>query len=215
MIQVKICGLRETDHVSCAVESGVRMLGFVFVEASPRYVKPEDAKPLVYMVPEDSIAVGLFADHSCAQIKKVLETVPIGIIQLHGQESPEDVSRIKDATGLPIMKAVGIADIDDLRSAEQYIDADIILFDHKPGTGLSGGTGKTAPWHIIRQWNNQKPYMLAGGLHKGNLAAAYEATNAQMYDVSSGVEVRRGVKDCALIRDFMAVAQNLEKNHDR
>lgn len=210
LVGVKICGLTNPEDVACAVEAGAAFIGFVFVPGSPRFVSAEQAAQLIAHVPEGIMTVGLFANQSPTQIQDILDVAPLGMLQLHGQESPKDVAKIRSANMRPVMKAIGIGTINDLAEARAHAQvADMLLFDHKPGAGLAGGTGKLADWPTIAQWRGRKPWMLAGGLNEKNIAQAVAETGAGLLDVSSGVERSRGVKDCGLIKAFMQAAKNL------
>ena len=145
-----------------------------------------------------------------AELDAITGRVALDMLQLHGAESPERVSAVKARYGLPVMKAVGVADRADLASLDLYQTvADQILVDAKPpkGAPLPGGNGLAFDWTLLlgRVW--RKPWMLAGGLTPENVALAVRSTNARQVDVSSGVESEPGVKDESLIRAFLAAAR--------
>ncbi len=209
MAQVKICGLREPVHVAAAVEAGARYLGFVFFPKSPRAVTPAQAAELAGGVPPGIARVGLFADPGDALLEQVLAQAPLDVIQLHGRESPARVAEVRSLTGLPVMKAVGIAGPEDLPALMDYgLVADMLLVDAKPPKDavLPGGNGLAFDWRLLvgRRW--LRPWLLAGGLTPGNVAEAIRLTGAKGVDVSSGVESAPGQKDSALIRAFIAAA---------
>ncbi|RJL18547.1 phosphoribosylanthranilate isomerase [Paracoccus siganidrum] len=209
MAQVKICGLREAAHVAAAVEAGARYLGFVFFPKSPRAILPAQAAALAAEVPPGVARVGLFVDPGDALLEATLAAAPLDLIQLHGAESPARVSQIKARFGLPVMKAVGIAGPQDLDALWDYaLVADMLLVDAKPPKDavLPGGNGLAFDWRLLvgRKW--LKPWLLAGGLTPANVAEAIRLTGAPGVDVSSGVETAPGVKDAALIRDFIREA---------
>ena len=139
-----------------------------------------------------------------------IAALSIDMLQLHGTEPPERVAAVKARTGLPVMKALGVAGPDDLSKITYYETvADQILVDAKPPAGgeVPGGNGLSFDWRLIegRVWNG--PWMLAGGLDPTNVADAMRLTGAQQVDVSSGVESAPGVKDVDLIRQFLAASQ--------
>lgn len=161
-------------------------------------------------VPPGVARVGLFVNPDDALLDAVLARVPLDILQLHGSESPERVARIKARTGLPVMKAVGVADAADLEALWDYgLVADMLLVDAKPpkDAALPGGNGLSFDWRLLvgRKW--LKPWMLAGGLTPENVAEAVRLTGARIVDVSSGVESAPGQKDAGLIRAFVAAAR--------
>ncbi|MDP0927524.1 phosphoribosylanthranilate isomerase [Paracoccus onubensis] len=210
MAQVKICGLREQAHVTVALDAGARYLGFVFFPKSPRAVSAAQAAELASRIPAGIARVGLFVNPDDALLQAVLSEVPLDLIQLHGDESPQRVAEVKSRFGLPVMKAVGIATPDDMPALTDYgLVADMLLVDAKPAADaiLPGGNGLAFDWRLLagRRW--LKPWMLAGGLTPGNVAEAVRLTNAPCVDVSSGVESARGQKDAGLIRDFIAAAE--------
>lgn len=209
MAQVKICGLREPAHVNAAVEAGARYLGFVFFAKSPRAVRPAQAAALGRDVPPGVARVGLFVDPDDALLDEVLDVAPLDMIQLHGSESPQRVGQIRSRFGLPVMKALGIAEPADLGAIWTHgTVADMLLIDARPPRDavLPGGNGLAFDWRLLvgRRW--PRPWLLAGGLTPDNVADAIALTAAPGVDVSSGVETAPGIKDAGLIRDFVARA---------
>lgn len=209
MAQVKICGLREPAHVNAAVEAGARYLGFVFFAKSPRAVRPVQAAALGRDVPPGVARVGLFVDPDDALLDEVLDVAPLDMIQLHGSESPQRVGQIRSRFGLPVMKALGIAEPADLGAIWTHgTVADMLLIDARPPRDavLPGGNGLAFDWRLLvgRRW--PRPWLLAGGLTPDNVADAIALTAAPGVDVSSGVETAPGIKDAGLIRDFVARA---------
>lgn len=137
--------------------------------------------------------------------------MPLDMIQLHGNESPARVAEIRARCAMPVMKAIRIANPDDLAPVPAYEDvADWLLFDTKTEGPLTGGTGHAFDWNILKGRRFKKPWMLGGGLNAGNVGEALSLLKPDAVDVSSGVESARGVKDAAKIREFiMAVRTNL------
>lgn len=207
--RVKICGLRAPAHVAAAAEAGAAYVGFVFFATSPRNIAISDAAALALSVPDGVAKVALTVNATDAELDAVTGAVPLDMLQLHGAESPARVAEVKARYGLPVMKALGVADRADLAALDLYQTvADQILVDAKPpkGAALPGGNGLAFDWTLLlgRVW--RKPWMLAGGLTPDNVAQAVRSTNARQVDVSSGVETAPGVKDEALIRAFIAAA---------
>ena len=208
-VRVKICGLREEAHVAAAVDAGARYVGFVFFAKSPRNVTVEVAARLAATVPPGVAKVALVVDATDTALDSICAAVPLDMLQLHGQESPERVAGIRARYGLPLMKAVGIAGPEDVEKIALYGKvADQILVDAKApnGAAVPGGNGLAFDWALIARKYWPCPWMLAGGLTPKNVAEAIRLTGAQQVDVSSGVEIAPGVKDAALIRAFVAAA---------
>jgi len=209
-IRVKICGLTRRADVVAAVVARAAYVGFVFFEKSPRHLTLSRAKTLALDVPAGLCKVALTVNASDDALEALLEEVPIDMLQLHGQESPERVSEIRARFGLPVMKALGVADEGDLAAIEGHARAaDQLLIDAKPpkDAHLPGGNGLAFDWRLIagRRWS--LPWMLAGGLTPENVAQAVRLTGARQIDVSTGVESAPGVKDAARIAAFVAAAQ--------
>lgn len=209
-VRVKICGLSTAEHVAAACAAGAAYLGFVFFPKSPRNVGIAQARDLAIEVPVGVAKVALVVNASDAELEAICAQVPLDMLQLHGREPPERVAEIRARFGLPVMKAVGVADPADLAAIAGYeAVADQILIDAKApkGAALPGGNGLAFDWRLIagREW--QKPWMLAGGLTPENVAEAVRLTGARQVDVSSGVENAPGVKDAGLIRAFIRAAQ--------
>jgi phosphoribosylanthranilate isomerase len=195
-VRVKICGLSRPEDVFATASAGAVYAGFVFFAKSPRNISIEQARALAVEAPLGLAKVALLVNPDDALLMAVNSAVPLDMIQLHGSESPERVAEVKALTGLPVMKAVGVA------------SADQILVDAKPpkDADLPGGNGLSFDWRLIagRQW--KAPWMLAGGLTPENVAEAIRLTGAQQVDVSSGVEAAPGVKDAELIAAFVRAA---------
>ncbi|MFT4013533.1 MAG: phosphoribosylanthranilate isomerase [Paracoccus sp. (in: a-proteobacteria)] len=208
-VSVKICGLNSPESVAAAVDAGARYLGFVFFPKSPRHVTAGQAAALAARVPMGVARVGLFVDPDDRLLEATLATAPLDVIQLHGHETPERVRQVKALTGLPVMKAVGLAEPRDLDALWDYgLVADMLLIDAKApkDAALPGGNGLAFDWRLLAGRQILKPWLLAGGLTPENVGQALRLTRAQGVDVSSGVESAPGVKDPARIRDFIARA---------
>ena len=211
-VDVKICGLNTPESVAAAVWAGADYVGFVFYPPSPRAVTPEVAAALSRGIPATTLKVGLFVDADDATLRATLAACPLDMVQLHGRETPERVMAVGHGFGIRTMKAMRIADADDVARAEPYeAAADMLLFDAKPpadrANALPGGNGLSFDWRLIagRRWD--RPWMLSGGLDAGNVATAIAVTGARAVDVSSGVEARPGVKDPHAIAAFVAAAK--------
>ena len=205
-VSVKICGLATVDDVRACADAGANYMGLVFFEKSPRNITLPAARELALAAPLGLAKVALVVNPSDAELDAITASVPLDMVQLHGRETPERVAEVKARYGLPVMKAVGIADEDDLPKLESYFGvADQILVDAKPPKGgeLPGGNGLSFDWRLIagRRW--PCPWMLAGGLTPENVAEAVKMTGAKQVDVSSGVEDAPGQKNAELIQKFV------------
>lgn len=206
-VAVKVCGITEPRGLDAAISAGARYIGFVFFPPSPRNLSIDTARVLALAVPPGVVKVGLFVDAADDRMDAVLERVPLDMIQLHGKETPERLQELRTRTGLPMMKALGLATRDDLAALDIWSRvADQILVDARPPADapLPGGNGLAFDWRLLegRRWS--LPWMLAGGLTPDNVSEAIRLTGAVQVDVSSGVETAPGTKDPSRIGAFVA-----------
>ena len=211
-VDVKICGLTDETAVAAAVEGGAAMCGFVFFAASPRNVTPEEAAALTARVPEGIVKVGLVVDADDRLLADIVAAAGIGLLQLHGTESPERTAEIRDRFGLPVMKVLAIQGPDDIAAARAYEDiAEWLMFDAKPPEGATqpGGNARAFDWGLLQGATWSRPWLLAGGLTAENLSEAVKTSGAAAVDVSSGVEDAPGRKNPDKIRAFLNAAAAL------
>ena len=212
-IAAKICGLSSEIGVAAAVEGGAAYVGFMFYPASPRAVSPARAGALCALVPASVRRVAVFVDADDAAIAAVLDAAPIDLLQFHGAETPERVAEAKHRFGLPVMKSISVAGLEDVTAASRFEDAaDWLLFDAKPprrADALPGGNGLVFDWQLIAGRGWRLPWMLSGGLTAEVLAEAVSISGAAAVDVSSGVESAPGKKDPDKIRAFLEAARGL------
>jgi phosphoribosylanthranilate isomerase len=209
-VEIKICGITDEESMDAAIEAGADYVGLVFYPPSPRAVTAERAAELVEFTPGEVTKVGLFVDPDDATLNHVLTQVRLDLLQLHGAETPERIEAIRLEYGLPVMKVLSVASIDDLLAAEPFLAvADRLLFDAKPpkGATLPGGNAVSFDWTILKGRSWGLPWMLAGGLTPDNVAEAVRVSGARAVDVSSGVESAPGIKDPERIRAFIRAAR--------
>ena len=154
----------------------------MFFAKSPRNLSFDAAAALAVDAPVGLAKVALTVDADNAFLDALTAQVPLDMLQLHGHESPARVTEVKARYGLPVMKAVGVADAADLATLDTYLTvADQILVDAKPPrtAELPGGNGLSFDWRLIagRRW--PVPWMLAGGLTPDNVAEAIRVTGAR------------------------------------
>ncbi len=210
-LTVKICGLRTPETLHAAIEAGADWVGFVFFPKSPRHVSLDEAKALAPVVAGGGKKVALLVDPADELIADVIAALQPDFLQLHGHETPERISEIKQRFGVPLIKAVGIADQDDLTRAGAYESlVDWMLYDAKPPKQavLPGGNGVSFDWTLLKETGKQHHFMLSGGLDAGNVANALAMTGAAGVDVSSGVESAPGIKDTKRIKAFMTAVRH-------
>ncbi|WP_025897329.1 phosphoribosylanthranilate isomerase [Sneathiella glossodoripedis] len=214
-IQVKICGLNERASIAAALDAGADFIGAVFYPRSPRSITAEQAKDLfAKMDHSQTKLVGLFVDPSDDLLRTVLENVDLDLIQLHGKETPERVAEIRENFKRPVMKALAIAQKEDLSAVNAYESvSDMLLFDAKAPKSmkdaLPGGNGLSFDWNMLADFKCARPWMLAGGLNVQNVTEAVRISGATMVDTSSGVEIKPGHKDPAAISSFIEAVRQI------
>lgn len=205
--RAKICGITRVEDIHAAVNAGADAIGLVFFEASPRHVSIAQAKDLLQAIPPYVTVVGLFVNASWQEILQVLEHIPLDVLQLHGDESPEQCAEIARRTGRRWYKAIQVkADeniVEQIQSYQQLGASAVLLDAWHPE--LKGGTGLQFDWSTFPK--SQLPLILAGGLRPDNVAEAIALTQAYAVDVSGGVESAKGIKDQQLIQQFMRGVQ--------
>ena len=205
--RAKICGITRAQDIQSVVEAGADAIGFVFFPPSPRHVSIEQAQSLASLVPAYVQLVGLFVNASAEEIQTVLDSVPLDVLQLHGDETPEQCQQIALHCKRRWYKAIQVKpDLDILTEIQRYqaVGASAVLLDawHPD---KKGGTGHCFDWNQFPQLDI--PLILAGGLTPENVSDAIDTTAAFAVDVSGGVESAKGIKDQQLIEKFMQGVQ--------
>ena len=211
-VTAKICGLSTPETVDAAVAGGASHVGFVFFPKSPRNVQIEQAAALASRVPPSVKIVGLFVDPEADRIDAVRAQVDLDVIQLHGDEQPALVSRLRTSQGIEVWKAIPVRITTDLDQPRRFVgSADRILFDAKarPGAETPGGNGLRFDWKLLQGFRHPLPWGLSGGLDADNVAEAVRITGAELVDVSSGVETAPGVKAVDKIASFLKAVASL------
>jgi phosphoribosylanthranilate isomerase len=210
--EVKICGLSSEEGVDAALEAGADFVGFNLFPPSPRYVSLERAAALAARARGKAQIVAITVDGDDSLLRAIASTLQPDFLQLHGQETPERVSAIRAITGVPVMKAIGVAAKSDLAAISGYT-IDRLLLDAKPPRDATrpGGHGAVFDWSVLQGFVAAKPWFLSGGLEPKNVAEALQATQAPGVDVSSGVESAPGQKDPARIHAFVEAVRAFDR----
>ena len=205
LTRIKICGLTRADDVQAAIDCGADALGFVFYDRSPRHVTLAQAEKLLVRVPPLVSAVGLFVDAPADTVRATLAAVPLDQLQFHGAESADYCRQF----GRRWFKAVPMRDLPSAEAAAAWLaaypDSSAFLFDAF-GKAQMGGSGEVFDWSRLPP--TDRPVILAGGLHAGNVADAIRRFRPFAVDVSSGVESAPGVKSSAKMRAFFSAVRN-------
>ncbi|PSF06985.1 phosphoribosylanthranilate isomerase [Marinobacter halophilus] len=196
--RVKICGLTRPEDIDAAVASGTDAIGLVFYEPSPRSVSLAQAKALASRIPAFVTVTGLFVNPEPSFVESVLRTVPLDLLQFHGDETPE----FCDAFHRRWIKAVRVREPGQIEQAFKDYHAAVGLLVDAWDPKRYGGTGQSFNWSLIPS-DRPLPLILAGGLSSANVARAIEEVRPWAVDVSGGVEQSKGKKDATKLSDFM------------
>ena len=206
-MQVKICGITNSEDARAAVDAGADAIGLIFYQGSKRCIDERLAAEIVSLLPPYTSINALFVNPTEAEVRKVLSTVDVSQIQFHGEEPPafcEDFGR-------PYVKSIPVVDTTRMRAlVADHTNARAYLFDtHVPGE--HGGTGKTFDWTKMPE-KNIGHRILAGGLNTENVAKAIRIARPDAVDVSSGVESQPGIKNHETLKRFIAAAKQAGKD---
>lgn len=190
MTEIKICGITNVEDALCAAECGADAVGFIFYPASPRFIRPEQAKGIADVLPEGIARVGVFVNRCAAEVERIAEACVLDFIQLHGDEPPEFCRRFPPGR---VIKAVFPRQLHDLQRLALY-KVRAFLIDSRTD-GLYGGTGRSADWELAARLREAHPMILAGGLNEGNIHEALSSVAPHAVDINSGIERAPGIKD--------------------
>ena len=203
---IKVCGMREPENIRAVASLGVDMIGMIFYPKSPRYVQSrideEDRLPVQ--------RVGVFVDESIANILKIIDTFHLNYVQLHGNESPQFVTMLRDAlkesgfSGVRLMKALSIQTPDEVDRWQVYQGlVDLLLFD-TPTAGY-GGSGRRFNWSLLAHYQGDIPFLLSGGIGPDDVEDILSFHHPMMkgIDLNSRFELAPAVKDVSLLRGFI------------
>nr|WP_315481160.1 phosphoribosylanthranilate isomerase [uncultured Undibacterium sp.] len=217
--RTKICGITRIEDLRAVVNAGADALGFVFYPPSPRYLTPEAAAPLIAAIPPFVTSVGLFVNASLEELQTVIKLAPIQLLQFHGDESAQECHRLASAVNRPFIRAFRVkpdTSAADLLECEAEYQAASPLFQ---GLLLDtfvdsfGGSGKVFDWSLIPKELAPR-VVLSGGLSVQNATDAVVAVRPFAVDISSGVELSKGVKDAAKVRAFVQAVRLADSMQD-
>jgi len=217
--RIKICGITRLDDLHAAVDAGADALGFVFYAPSPRYLKPEAAAPLIAAMPPFVTSVGLFVNASLEELQAVIKLAPIQLLQFHGDESAEECHRLASAVNRPFIRAFRVkpdtSAADLLECEAQYKTISPLFQGLLLDTFVDsfGGSGKVFDWSLIPKELAPR-VVLSGGLSVQNATDAVVGVRPFAVDISSGVELSKGVKDADKVKAFVQAVRLADSMQD-
>ena len=197
-LQVKVCGMRESDNIKEIEKLPISFMGFIFHEPSPRYVSR-----IPSYLPQTMKRVGVFVNSTATSIKEIAEQYKLDYIQLHGDESPDFCTQLY-SEGFQLIKAFRIKSENDLELISAYEKScDFFLFDAP--TDKYGGSGQTFDWKLLSSYSGSKPFLLSGGIGIDTIESLLLFKHPQLmgYDLNSKFETYPGHKEYNLLQTFI------------
>ncbi len=200
----KICGLRNKESLICCEKNKVDFYGMIFYEKSPRNISLYEAKNLINISKNFKIKpVGVFVNHEINNLKKIIKSLNLKHVQLHGDEDQSYINEIKTQLDIKIIKKISINNSRDLTGINKFNNIEYLLFDYKPGNNeLPGGNSKSFDWNLLKDQQIKLPWFISGGINKTNIKKIQNLLNPDGIDLSSGIEVSKGVKSNTKINNL-------------
>ena len=192
----KICGLKNKKSLLCCEKNNADFFGMIFYEKSPRNITLNEAKTLISTSKKLRIKpVGVFVDCKINDLKKIIRSLSLKYIQLHGNEDQLYINEIKKKFDFKIIKNISINNSEDLNTINKFRNIDYLLFDYKPDINeLPGGNAKSFDWSLLKDQKFKLPWFISGGINETNIKKIQNLLNPHGIDLSSGVEVSKGIK---------------------
>ena len=200
----KICGLKDVESLNCCEENNVDFFGMIFYEKSPRNITLNAAETLINSSKELRIRpVGVFVDHEINDLKKIISSLGLKHIQLHGNEDQLYIDEIKRQFDVKIIKKISINSSEDLNIINKFNNIEYLLFDYKPNNNeLPGGNSKSFDWNLLKGKEIKLPWFISGGINETNIKKIQNLLNPNGIDLSSGVEGSKGIKSNSKINNL-------------
>ncbi len=204
---IKICGIKNKETLVCCEKNKVDFFGMIFYHKSPRNISYEEARMLIDVSREFSIKpVGVFVNHDIKELKKIIYSLDLNFIQLHGDEDQLYIDELKDKFKLKIFKKISIKTNQDFKEANKFNNIDYLLFDYKPNSDeLPGGNSKSFNWNFLKEQKIDLPWFVSGGINHENIKKLQNLINPYGIDLSSGVEEQKGIKSINKINKFFKI----------
>ncbi|HBD71364.1 MAG TPA: hypothetical protein DC019_02825, partial [Ruminococcus sp.] len=202
LMKIKFCGIRRLEDVAAVNLCQPDYMGMILSGGFRRSISQEQAQRLVQEKSDAIAAVGVFVNESSEIICRMAEQLHLQVIQLHGNESAEQIQTLQQKTGLPVWKALRIGTLEELEAAGTN-PADCLILEGKTGAGI-GGTGVCADWELLARHSWNRSFFLAGGLQPENVLEAIATVSPTGVDFSSGIE-EDGVKSLRRMKQLMTL----------
>ena len=201
--------MKSPENIRALAQLPIDYMGLIFYPKSPRYIQNLDAS-LLDVLPNTISRVGVFVNEDIASLLRLIDKYELSVVQLHGNESLEYCSNMKDKyPKLIIIKAFNVSEPSDFIKMNQYIDVcDYFLFDTK--TSQHGGSGLKFDWNILNEYMGDTPFFLSGGISAGDVEVIRKISHPKLYalDLNSKFELEPGLKNITLLEQFINQLKN-------
>ena len=196
--------MKNKESLFCCEENNADFFGIIFYEKSPRNITLNEAETLINTSKELRIRpVGVFVDHEINELKKIISSLGLKYIQLHGNEDQLYIDEVKRQFDVKIIKKISINNSQDLNIINKFKNIDYLLFDYKPFINeLPGGNSKSFDWNLLKGQQIKLPWFISGGINEENIKKIQNLLNPNGIDLSSGVEVSKGIKSNSKINNL-------------
>ncbi|OGV03872.1 MAG: hypothetical protein A2330_10340 [Ignavibacteria bacterium RIFOXYB2_FULL_36_7] len=210
-MKVKICGITNVEDALLCESLGADALGFIFYKGSKRFVEPEVAGEIIAKLSPFTVKVGVFVNSSPEEINKTVMEIKLNVVQLHGDENPEVISKIN----FPVIKSFRIKNGFDFSVLTKYERVSYLFDTYLPGGQAGsekeyGGTGKIFNWKLIPEELRNK-IILSGGISINNIEEIYKNIKPAAVDLSSSLEIKPGKKDREKVKEFFKTINYLRE----
>ena len=212
-LKIKVCGMRDLENISGVVAALPDFLGFIFYPKSKRFVGFDPSPEIFAIVPESVIKIGVFVDETPEKVLETAQNCNLNVVQLHGHETPEYCSLIKNS-GITVFKAFSVDEHFDFNLLYAYSGVcDYFLFDSKGQ--LPGGTGQKFNWQLLENYIGDVPFFLSGGIGSEDIDAISQFSHPQFFgiDINSGFEIAPALKDDEKVKNFISEIRDLESKY--
>jgi phosphoribosylanthranilate isomerase len=211
-MKIKVCGLRQQDNIEKVVALQPNFIGFIFYEKSPRFAGEELSEEYIKSIPQNIRKVGVFVNANPGHILNMVKKYDLQYVQLHGNEMP-DICRSIRQKGVNVIKAFSIDEQFNFGMLNNYKSfCDLFLFDTKGDN--PGGNGIAFDWKLLKKYDNEKPFLLSGGIDLDNIdkiIALSKILPIYGIDVNSKFETEPGIKDIGKLEELFSLIRVKEK----
>lgn len=202
--------MRDPENISVVAAVMPDFLGFIFYPESKRFAGFGPSPEILESIPDSILKVGVFVNENQERVLEISRDWNLDVVQLHGQETPEYCSQIRNS-GIPVFKAFPVGEQFDFETVNTYSGVcDYFLFDTK--AHLPGGTGQKFNWQLLENYKGDVPFFLSGGIGPEDVEAVRNFQHPMLFgiDINSGFEIGPALKDVEKVQEFVAALRRVK-----